>query len=122
MDELKSLLTPEQMHSLETASFVVISDKQLQTLLKIAEVLKEEPKYLNGPLRVLKVGADVFLGQETSRRFEVVIRRLKNVEEGNEFIKFRMAEMDALWEAGCCGGKTLCNAYVPFKLEGTSGQ
>src|SRR5690242_15878595 len=113
---LKDKIGEDLFNNLERDGYAVISMEIEKKLLQESTILKEEDSFLYGVQRILKFG-DIFMVQETSKKSEEVIRMVSCLEEAEAYFSERKEELNALWESGCCGGKTLCNSYKKFEWK-----
>ncbi len=87
------------LKSLRSKNWIVIDERDLESLLAASKQVREERPGGGGPIRVLVTGDDVLV-QETSDKGEVVIRRFDSEEDASRFVSDRLDTYDRMWD-GC---------------------
>ncbi|MDT3695976.1 MAG: hypothetical protein ROY99_06245 [Ignavibacterium sp.] len=84
------------------SKYIIIEDRELELLLKSAEILREENTYLSDSIRLLKYNGILFI-QEITFNKEVLLRKMNSIKEADSFIQERLDYYERKWDG--CGCK-----------------
>ena len=90
------------LNMLEATKVLQIAETDLQVLLKSALLIQEADTIINDFIRILDMdGALIF--QETDNKGNILIRKIENIERGNELLESRRKIYENMWNG--CGCK-----------------
>ncbi len=80
----------------------VLKEEELNSFLSIVKIVKEEDTHLCDYIRIIQYDNDIFI-QEKNNRNEILIRKMKSIEEAESFVQERLDYYDRKWDG--CGCK-----------------
>jgi hypothetical protein len=101
LDSRYSILDAITRH-LESNPVVIVSEDQLENVLKAVEFVDEKETYFRDKIRILQKD-DFLLIQEKSNKDEIIIRKISSLENGYKFIHDRLTVYENMWNG--CGCK-----------------
>ncbi len=90
------------LKKLDAQTVVILIEEELSCLMEEIEVVGEKDTYFRDMIRILG-SQDIFLIQEKSDKDEILIRKADSLEEGQKFIRNRLAVYENMWNG--CGCK-----------------
>ena len=90
------------LNKLDAQTVVILIEEELSRLMEEIEVVGEKDTYFRDMIRILG-SQDIFLIQEKSDKDEILIRKADSLEEGQKFIRNRLAVYENMWNG--CGCK-----------------
>ncbi len=92
----------EILKKLDQTNVLQINEADLKSLLNSTSIVREEDSVINDFIRILDMdGALIF--QETDNRGNILIRKIENIERGNELLESRRKIYENMWNG--CGCK-----------------
>ena len=88
---------------LQRRKVVVLDAHELTGLLESAETIREDDTSIAGPIRILRIDRLIVVQETTAEKKEVVVRRLRSLEEAESFVDQRLAVCERMWDG--CGCK-----------------
>jgi hypothetical protein len=98
----------EIIREISEQSVVKIDREELAAVLEEAEVIRAEDTALAGWIRILSLGAQVIVQEETPER-DVLVRALASVDAAKRLVDERLADYERMWDG--CGCKI--DYYAP---------
>ncbi|MDY0082077.1 MAG: hypothetical protein RBR74_02730 [Ignavibacteriaceae bacterium] len=96
-------MTTEEIFSKASDSkFLIIEDQELSSVLKSAEIIREEDTCLSDYIRLLKYNGNLFI-QEITFKKEVLLRKMDSMKDADLFIQERLDYYERKWDG--CGCK-----------------
>ena len=92
----------EVLNKLDAQTVVILLEEELSILMEETEIIEEMDTYFRDKVRILG-SQDIFLIQEKSDKDEILIRKADSLEEGQKFIRNRLAVYENMWNG--CGCK-----------------
>ena len=90
------------LNKLYSQTIVILNEKDLNCFLQDADVLEEKDTFFRDKIRIIQ-SKNIFFIQERSNKEEIIVRRIESLEEGQLFIKNRLAVYENMWNG--CGCK-----------------
>ena len=82
---------------------VSLTREELEDLLAVATIVREEDTCISGMLRILRLQNGTILVQEETPQREVLVRTRPSLEAAQEFISGRLEVYERMWDG--CGCK-----------------
>lgn len=96
-------MTTEEIFSKASDSkYLIIEDNELDSVLKSAEIIREEDTHLSDYIRLLKINDTLFI-QEITFKKEVLLRKIDSMKDADLFIQERLDYYERKWDG--CGCK-----------------
>jgi len=92
-----TVMAPDLLARLSTASVVAVSPDELASVLEEAEVARLVETSLSGPIRVL-AAADRVLVQERTPEGQLLLRQLPSRADAERFVDDRLAAYERMWD------------------------
>ncbi|MCK4559562.1 MAG: hypothetical protein KAV45_07240 [Calditrichia bacterium] len=92
----------EVLNKLDAQTVVILRDEELSILMEETEIIEEMDTCFRDKVRILG-SQDIFIIQEKSDKDEILIRKADSLEEGQKFIRNRLAVYENMWNG--CGCK-----------------
>jgi hypothetical protein len=83
-------------------SILALDEGDLAGLLEVADTLRADDTCLAGWIRVLAVGGQILVQEETLDK-EILLRRLDSREAAERFVEHRLSTYERMWDG--CGCK-----------------
>lgn len=96
------MITEEIFSKALNSKYIIIEEHELHTVLKDAEILREEDTYLSDHIRLLKYNGILFI-QEITFKKEVLLRKMDSMKDADSFIQERLDYYERKWDG--CGCK-----------------
>lgn len=96
------MITEEIFSKALNSKYIIIEEHELHTVLKDAEILREEDTYLSDHIRLLKYN-DILFIQEITFKKEVLLRKMDSMKDADSFIQERLDYYERKWDG--CGCK-----------------
>lgn len=96
------MITEEIFSKALNSKYIIIEEHELHTVLKDAEILREEDTYLSDHIRLLKYN-DILFIQEITFNKEVLLRKMDSMKDADSFIQERLDYYERKWDG--CGCK-----------------
>ncbi|GIK23413.1 MAG: hypothetical protein PHY57_13465 [Ignavibacterium sp.] len=96
------MITEEIFSKALNSKYIIIEEHELHTVLKDAEILREENTYLSDHIRLLKYN-DILFIQEITFNKEVLLRKMDSMKDADSFIQERLDYYERKWDG--CGCK-----------------
>ncbi|MCZ2269889.1 MAG: hypothetical protein LC124_13650 [Ignavibacteriales bacterium] len=96
------MITEEIFSKALNSKYIIIEEHELHTVLKDAEILREENTYLSDHIRLLKYNGILFI-QEITFKKEVLLRKMDSMKDADSFIQERLDYYERKWDG--CGCK-----------------
>ncbi|HMN18837.1 MAG: hypothetical protein WA440_07515 [Ignavibacteriaceae bacterium] len=96
------MITEEIFSKALNSKYIIIEEHELHTVLKDAEILREENTYLSDHIRLLKYN-DILFIQEITFKKEVLLRKMDSMKDADSFIQERLDYYERKWDG--CGCK-----------------
>ena len=96
------LMLEEVLNKLDAQTVVILRDEELSILMEETEIIEEMDTCFRDKVRILG-SQDIFIIQEKSDKDEILIRKADSLEEGQKFIRNRLAVYENMWNG--CGCK-----------------
>ncbi|MCZ7610290.1 MAG: hypothetical protein M5U17_08970 [Ignavibacterium sp.] len=96
------MITEEIFSKALNSKYIIIKEHELHTVLKDAEILREENTYLSDHIRLLKYN-DILFIQEITFKKEVLLRKMDSMKDADSFIQERLDYYERKWDG--CGCK-----------------
>jgi len=96
------MITEEIFSKALNSKYIIIKERELHTVLKDAEILREENTYLSDHIRLLKYNNILFI-QEITFKKEVLLRKMDSMKDADSFIQERLDYYERKWDG--CGCK-----------------
>jgi len=90
------------LKKLYSQTIVIFTEEDLNCFLQDADVLEEKDTFFRDKIRIIQ-SENIFFVQERSNKEEIIVRRIESLEEGQLFIKNRLAVYENMWNG--CGCK-----------------
>jgi hypothetical protein len=100
--EIKILLQSDIINQLNNERIALLSEEQLENLLREMDIIYEEETYFRDKIRILN-NENIFLVQEKSNKEEILVRKVNTLEDGLKFIRDRVTIYENMWNG--CGCK-----------------
>ena len=85
-----------------TYGYDIISENELDSIIKDSDIIQETDTLLSDYIRILKRDEEIFI-QETSDKKEILIRKMNDMDEAKKFVKERLDFYERKWDG--CGCK-----------------
>lgn len=76
------MITEEIFSKALNSKYIIIEEHELHTVLKDAEILREEDTYLSDHIRLLKYNGILFI-QEITFKKEVLLRKMDSMKDAD---------------------------------------
>lgn len=96
------MITEEIFSKALNSKYIIIEEHELHTVLKDAEILREENTYLSDHIRLL-IYNDILFIQEITFKKEVLLRKMDSMKDADSFIQERLDYYERKWDG--CGCK-----------------
>ncbi|HOJ08217.1 MAG: hypothetical protein HND40_01345 [Ignavibacteriota bacterium] len=96
------MITEEIFSKALNSKYIIIEEHELHTVLKDAEILREEDTYLSDHIRLLKYNGILFI-QEITFKKEVLLRKMDSMKDADSLIQERLDYYERKWDG--CGCK-----------------
>lgn len=96
------MITEEIFSKALNSKYIIIEEHELHTVLKDAEILREENTYLSDHIRLLKYN-DILFIQEITFKKEVLLRKMDSMKDADSLIQERLDYYERKWDG--CGCK-----------------
>lgn len=96
------MITEEIFSKALNSKYIIIEEHELHTVLKDAEILREENTYLSDHIRLLKYN-DILFIQEITFNKEVLLRKMDSMKDADSLIQERLDYYERKWDG--CGCK-----------------
>lgn len=96
------MITEEIFSKALNSKYIIIEEHELHTVLKDAEILREEDTYLSDHIRLLKYN-DILFIQEITFKKEVLLRKMDSMKDADSLIQERLDYYERKWDG--CGCK-----------------
>ncbi len=96
------MTTEEIFSKASNSKYLIIEDNELDSVLKSAEIIREEDTHLSDFIRLLKVNDTLFI-QEITFKKEVLLRKMDSMKDADLFIQERLDYYERKWDG--CGCK-----------------
>lgn len=96
------MITEEIFSKALNSKYIIIEEHELHTVLKDAEILREEDTYLSDHIRLLKYN-DILFIQEITFNKEVLLRKMDSMKDADSLIQERLDYYERKWDG--CGCK-----------------
>lgn len=96
------MITEEIFSKALNSKYIIIEEHELHTVLKDAEILREENTYLSDHIRLLKYNGILFI-QEITFKKEVLLRKMDSMKDADSLIQERLDYYERKWDG--CGCK-----------------
>jgi len=96
------MTTEEIFSKASNSKYLIIEDNELESVLKSAEIIREEDTHLSDYIRLLKFNDNLFI-QEITFKKEVLLRKMDSMKDADLFIQERLDYYERKWDG--CGCK-----------------
>ena len=83
--------------SLNSSPVVVISPRDLETLLQEGEILREWDTNMSGDIRIIGLSGNLLV-QEKTDKGEFTIRKMDSRDQADEFVQNRLDTYERMWD------------------------
>lgn len=92
----------EILKKLDQTNVLQINEADLKSLLNSTSIVREEDSVINDFIRILDLSGTLIF-QETDNKGNILIRKIENIERGNELLESRRKIYENMWNG--CGCK-----------------
>ncbi len=96
------MTTEEIFSKASNSKYLIIEDQELNSVLKSAEIIREEDTCLSDYIRLLKYNGNLFI-QEITFKKEVLLRKINSIKDADSFLQERLDYYERKWDG--CGCK-----------------
>ncbi len=90
------------LNQFQKTKIVFITKQELESLLKIGTILRQEDTVICQDIRLLRANTKYWI-QETSPKDEIILRQFDTIETAEIFLKNRLQVYEKMWDG--CGCK-----------------